>query len=71
MTHFFHKEGGNFMEIVTRRVKSLLKRTDDTENLDQFDLFMLNVLTSFLTTNLSEEQTKIVAALLQKEGYIA
>ena len=59
------------MEIVTRRVKSLLKRTDDTENLDQFDLFMLNVLTSFLTTNLSEEQTKIVAALLQKEGYIA
>jgi len=60
------------MEIVTRRVKSLLKKTAETgENSDLFDHFMFDVLRSFLTTNLSEEQTKIVVALLQKEGYIA
>jgi hypothetical protein len=59
------------MEIVTRRVKSLLKRTAEPETADQFDFFILHVLRSFLTNSLSEEQVKIASALLQKEGYLA
>lgn len=58
------------MEIVTRRVKSLLKRIEDP-NAEKFDLFMHSVLNAFLTQNLSPEQVKVVGALLQKEGYIA
>jgi hypothetical protein len=58
------------MEIVTRRVKSLLKKVEDP-NAEKFDIFMHQVLTAFLTSNLSTDQTKIVVALLQKEGYIA
>lgn len=58
------------MEIVTRRVKSLLKRLED-QNPEKFDIFMHGVLVSFLTQNLSAEQVKVAAALLQKEGYIA
>lgn len=58
------------MEIVTRRVKSLLKRVQE-ENPEPFDIFIHGVITSFLTQNLSTDQTKIVVALLQKEGYIA
>jgi len=58
------------MEIVTRRVKSLLKKVEDP-NAEKFDLFLHDVLKAFLTGNLSPEQTKIVVALLQKEGYIA
>ena len=58
------------MEIVTGRVKSLLKKVEDP-NAEKFDLFMHQVLLSFLTGNLSPEQVKIVVALLQKEGYIA
>jgi len=58
------------MELVTRRVKSLLKRTAEPDA-DQFDYFILNVLRSFLTNGLSAEQSKIVVALLQKEGYLA
>lgn len=58
------------MEIVTRKVKSLLKKVEDP-NAEKFDIFMHKVLTSFLTGNLSPEQVKIVVALLQKEGYIA
>lgn len=57
------------MEIVTRRVKSLLKRVNE-ENPEQFDLFMSRVLEAFLTNNLSAEQTKVVIALLVKEGYM-
>lgn len=58
------------MEVVTRRVKSLLKKVEDP-NAEKFDLFMYDVLRSFLTGNLSPEQAKIVISLLQKEGYIA
>ena len=58
------------MELVTRRVKSLLKRTSEPDA-DQFDFFVLNVLRGFLTNSLSPEQVKIVTALLQKEGYLA
>ena len=38
------------MEIVTRRVKSLLKKVEDP-NAEKFDLFMHQVLLSFLTGN--------------------
>lgn len=58
------------MEIVTRRVKSLLKRNQD-QNPDAYDVFMQRVIESFLTQNLSAEQTKVVIALLAKEGYMA
>jgi hypothetical protein len=58
------------MEIVTRRVKSLLKRNQD-QNPDAYDIFMQRVIESFLTQNLSAEQTKVVIALLAKEGYMA
>lgn len=58
------------MEIVTRRVKSLLKRLEE-QNPEKFDIFMHGVLTAFLTQNLSADQVKVAAALLQKEGYIA
>lgn len=58
------------MEIVTRRVKSLLKRLDE-QNPEKFDVFIHGVLVSFLTQNLSPEQVKVSAALLQKEGYLA
>jgi hypothetical protein len=58
------------MEIVTRKVKSLLKKVEDP-NAEKFDIFMHGVLTSFLTNELSSEQVKVVVALLQKEGYLA
>lgn len=58
------------MELVTRRVKSLLKRVQE-QNPDSFDVFMHRVIESFLTQNLSAEQTKVVIALLVKEGYMA
>jgi hypothetical protein len=58
------------MEIVTRKVKSLLKKVEDP-NAEKFDIFMHGVLTSFLTSELSAEQAKVVVALLQKEGYLA
>lgn len=58
------------MEIVTRRVKSLLKKVQET-NAEPFDVFMHGVLTAYLTNNLSAEQTKVVTALLVKEGYMA
>ena len=58
------------MEIVTRRVKSLLKRNQD-QNPDAYDIFMQRVIESFLTQNLSAEPTKVVIALLAKEGYMA
>jgi hypothetical protein len=58
------------MEIVTRKVKSLLKKVEDP-NAEKFDIFMHGVLTSFLTSELSAEQVKVVVALLQKEGYLA
>lgn len=58
------------MEIVTRRVKSLLKRLDE-QNPEKFDVFIHGVLVAFLTQNLSSEQVKVSTALLQKEGYLA
>lgn len=58
------------MELVSRRVKSLLKKVEDP-NAEKFDLFMHEVLLSFLTNQLSPEQVKVVTALLQKEGYLA
>lgn len=58
------------MEIITRRVKSLLKRLGE-ETPDQFDGFMFDVLRSYLTSQLSPEQAKVAAALLEKEGYLS
>lgn len=58
------------MELVSRRVKSLLKKVEDP-NAEKFDLFMHEVLLSFLTNQLSPEQVKVVTVLLQKEGYLA
>lgn len=55
------------MEIVTRKVKGLVKRVG---NETPYDLFIYNVLVAFLTNNLSEEQFKIASTLLQKEGYL-
>jgi hypothetical protein len=57
------------MEIITRRVKSLLKRLQETP--EPFDTFMLDVLKSYLTNQLSAEQAKVAAALLEKEGYLS
>lgn len=58
------------MQIVTRKVKSLLKKVENTETAERFDVFMYDVLKSFLTGNLSQEQCSIVTALLLKEGYL-
>jgi hypothetical protein len=58
------------MELVTRRVKSLLKRNRE-QDADTYDLFMERVIEAFLSTNLSAEQTKVAIALLTKEGYMA
>lgn len=58
------------MEVITRRVKSLLRRLSE-ENPDQFDGFMYDVLRSYLTSQLSPEQVKVAAALLEKEGYLS
>jgi len=58
------------MELISRRVKSLLKRVEDP-NADKFDLFMHEVIMSFLSRQLSTEQVQVVIALLQKEGYLA
>ncbi len=58
------------MELVTRRVKSLLKRNRE-QDADTYDLFMERVIEAFLSTNLSAEQTKVAIALLIKEGYMA
>lgn len=59
------------MEIVTRKVKSLLKKVENPAEAENFDLFMHNVLTAFLTNNLSPEQVKVTMSLLEKEGYLA
>jgi len=58
------------MEVITRRVKSLLKRVSEPTP-DQFDVFMLDVLRAYLSQNLSPDQAKVSAALLEKEGYLS
>lgn len=58
------------MELVSRKVKSLLKKVEKPEA-ESFDVFMHSVLVAFLTKELSTEQVNIVADILKKEGYLA
>lgn len=58
------------MELISRKVKSLLKRVSGPD-VDRFDLFTHDVIMAFLTKQLSPEQVKVVSAFLQKEGYLA
>jgi hypothetical protein len=58
------------MELISRRIKSLLKRVEEPDA-DRFDIFMHQVIMSLLTKPVSTEQLQIIIALLQKEGYLA